>query len=98
MAHTSAFSVYTRDVNIIYATIEFFKDGVSVASGPMEASRGRIQYSDAVTYDTVVVSVHGVDVPYSHIRVAEIEFGASRTLSKETLTGKVSIIQETDLT
>lgn len=97
-AHTSAFSVYTRDVNIIYATIEFFKDGVSVASGPMEASRGRVQYSDAVTYDTVVVSVHGVDVPYSHIRIAEIEFGASRTLSKETLTGKVSIIQETDLT
>lgn len=97
-AHTSAFTIYTREVNIIDATITFYNGGSVVATGAMEAKTNSAQYADAVTYDRVVVNVTRLDTPYSHIRIAEMEFGASKTFSKDNLTGTVSLILETDFT
>ena len=96
--HTSAFTVYTQDMNILDAKITFYNGNEVVATGTMEAKTNRVQYSDAVSFDRVVVNVTKIDVPYSHIRIAEIEFGASKTYSKDSLTGTVSLILETDLT
>lgn len=97
-AHTSAFTIYTREVNIINATITFYNGGSVVASGTMEARTNSVQYADAVTFDRVKVDITKVDTPYSHIRIVEMEFGASKTFSKESLTGTVNLILETDFT
>ena len=97
-AHTSALSVFTREVGILEAEVTFYNGDSQVATGAMEAGTNKVQYPDAVTYTRFTVHVTKIESPFSHVRVVEIEFGASQTLSKTTLTGTVSIIQEFDPT
>lgn len=97
-AHTSALTVFTREVGIIEADITFLNGSTVTASGPMTPFTDSIQYEAAVTYTKVTVHVTKLEAPFRHVRVVEIEFGASKTYSKNTLTGTVSIIQERDPT
>ena len=96
--HTSALTVFTCDVGILGADVTFFNGPSQVASGTMEPSADSIQYPDAVTYDKITVHVTKLTEPFHHARVVEIEFGASKTFSKSTLMGTVSVIQERDPT
>lgn len=97
-SHTSAFTVYTEGPSVTAATATFYLDGEVVASGAMTPSTGTLQWSEAVTYDAVDVNITAIESPYCHVRVCEVEFGVSRTMSKSTLTDTVTLIQEMDRT
>ncbi len=97
-AHTSALTVFTREVAITEADITFYNGEDVAASGPMEAVTDGVQYVEAVTFDRFTVHITRLEAPFRHARIVELEFGASRTFSKANLTGTVSIIQETDPT
>ena len=94
--HTSAFTLFTRQVSILDATVTFKAGGEVTASGAMEADINSVKYAAAVRYDTIIVHITRISAPYRHIRVSEIEFGASKTFNKSSLMDSVSLVEETD--
>lgn len=95
-AHTSALTLFTRGPSIVEATAEFRKDGAVVESGTMAAGQNLIQYENAVTFDSAVIHITKIDAPYHHVRICEVEFGASRSFSSDSFTGSVAIVTESD--
>ena len=95
-AHTSGLTIYTRETQVTAAHVKFYKNGSLTDEGDMTTSSGYIQYSDLAEYDKIVVSVTELEQAFSHVRITEIEFGASQTFNKSSLTGTVEIIEEED--
>lgn len=96
--HTSAFTVFTREVAIAEATVDFYADGTRTGGGAMTADRNSMKFLDAVEYDQIVVHVTKLEAPYRHARICEVEFGASKSFNKTSLAGSVSVISERDPT
>ncbi len=94
--HTSGFTVFTRQVSILEATVEFRTGETVTGGGAMTADRNSVMFEDAVTYDTIIVHVTKVSAPFRHIRIAEIEFGASKSFNKSSLMDAVTVVWETD--
>lgn len=94
--HTSAFTLFTRQVSILDATIEFKAEGTVTASGAMVADLNSVKFEDAAKYDTIIVHVTRISAPYRHVRISEIEFGASKTFNKSSLMDAVSLVEECD--
>lgn len=92
--HTSALRVYTQDVKVTAATIAF-SDGTTDAA---ECTDGYFQTATTHTYTSITITVTGTDSAYRHVRLVEIEFGASRALAKADLTGSITMIDELDPT
>lgn len=95
-AHTSAITVYTYDSNILEAEISYYLSGALVGSKPCEAESGRVKVTDAMEYDRIDVHVTKLERPFHHVKIAEMEFGASIAYHKKNLTGTLSVIQESD--
>lgn len=96
--HTSALTVYTYDSNILEAEASFYIGEELQKTVPMEAYSGRVTEVEAVSYDRIVIHVTKLERPYTHVKIVEVEFGASVTYNKNSLTDVVSIIQEIDPT
>ena len=96
--HASGFTIYTYQQNILEATIKYYVGNEVRRTAPLVASAGHVQDSKGSEYDRIVVNITKLDQPYTHVKVAEIEFGASETYGKANLVGTVSLIQEWDPT
>ena len=94
--HESAFTVFTRQVSIVEATVEFRVGSEVTASGPLVADRNSAKYEDSARYDTIIVHITRISEPYRHVRIAEVEFGASKTFNKTSLMDSVSVVWELD--
>ena len=96
--HTSAFTVYSGGiVRIVDAVITYYKNNVQVRSEALHSDNSDIiQDRNKTTYDRIVLKVTKIDQPFHHVRVAEIEFGASITLSKTRLNDTISLRSECD--
>lgn len=96
-AHTSALRVYTDGPEVLSATVAF-SDGSSSTQVTPEMGTGCFTVADARTYTTVVIAITKIATAYCHARIAEIEFGASKTLSTSEMAGEVSVLDELDPT
>jgi hypothetical protein len=97
--HTSALTLYFGAVFATDFTVTFrvgeTVTGTSAVTGNAEAT-----WSDRIarTYDNIVLHVTGVSRAWSHLRLAEVEFGASYALAGSDLAGSVSLLREHDPT
>lgn len=94
--HSTALSLYF-DGTDVSGTVDFTLNGVSVRTIPMSSTDGVFVYDKVVRYDTMTIRVTRGTVPYMHVKLAELEFGATRTLSSSELCDTINVIQETDL-
>ena len=95
VAHTSALAVYTSGPNILEGTVVFSNNGEEVTE-ELDPSTGCATASGAFTYDTITVNITKIDAAFSHVRIAEIEFGDSVTISIDELANKITFIDEID--
>ena len=96
--HQSSLTLFTPEVHILQAEVVFSKDGVETLRQTYTSSTENFALTDVAEYDEILITVEKVDKPYMHLRIIEVEFGSSVTLSRSTITGKVSYIAEKDRT
>lgn len=94
-AHSSGFTVYTDGPSITSGYIDFILGGVSTRQ-EMMCTKGSAWVSEMMEYDAIKVHVDTIDAPFMHLRIVEIEFGASVTLTRDNLGGEVTCIHELD--
>jgi len=93
--HTSALTIYTAGPNILSGSVFFIRSGTE-SEVALDCSEGIAVASGSNTYDTIRIEVTAIDQPFRHLRLAEIEFGDSVTISMSEVTGKVTYIDEID--
>ena len=96
--HTSALTVYTYDTGILEAEAEFWVGEELQGTATMEAFQGYISETKSFDYDKIVLHVTRLESPYHHVKIVEVEFGASIAYNKRSLTGTVALTQDMDLT
>lgn len=96
--HTSALTIYAQDVIITEGMVTRKKDGAVVATDAIDGTSLTMGFEDVVEFDELVLQVSKLAQPFRHVRIIEIEFGSSRTLSREQLTGKAVLVEESDRT
>lgn len=94
--HTSAFQIYTDGPSVLEASVEFMRADGTTERRQCECFDSYFNVTESMTYTSITVTVTKLDAPYRHVRVVEVEFGASVTLSKKDLGGEVVVIEETD--
>lgn len=95
--HRSAFRVYTYGPNVTSAEI-IFGDGEDAETVACECFKGSFSIPVIRDYTSLTVRVTGIDRPYSHLRVVEVEFGSSMTFSSSAIAGEAINIRELDPT
>lgn len=96
--HTSALTIYTSGPSITAGSATFTAADGTTVTDALQCSDGTAQVLEARTYSTVAVTVTAISEPYRHVRIAEMEFGASRALSNSSLMEEVTAIEELDPT
>ena len=96
--HNSAITLYTPDVHILEAEVVYSVGGSETLRQTYQSTSENFQITDTEDYDTITVNVTKVDQPYRHVRIVEFEFGSSVTLSRSTITGAVTLVEEKDRT
>lgn len=97
-SHSSALTLFTQGPHITHAVITYSLNGAVVATEDVENTAENIQVRTVYEYDAITVRVLSVDDAYRHIRISEIEFGASVTLSNASISGSVNLMCEVDPT
>ena len=96
-AHTSALTVYTGgQVNIITAQVTYYKGSQAVRQATLTGKADSVQDREITTYDRVRFNVLKITEAYHHVRISEVEFGASITISNAKLTDVITLITEGD--
>lgn len=95
-AHTSAFSLHTSEVHILQARLRFYLGGEEVRDVTVDSTSQIFTYPVLTEYDRIMVTVLRVTQPFHHVRIAEVEFGASITLSNASIGEVLTLISETD--
>lgn len=93
--HTSAFSLYF-DNQESEGTVTFKRGGVSVGAVTFVTADNRWQDNTVRTYDSVNITITKISRPYHHVRLVEVEFGASRTFGEDEITGTIGLIRQID--
>ena len=93
--HVSGLSVYTSGPRILEGYAEFSNNGQTVSEELLPLAECAVA-SDNFTYDSITVHITKIDSPYSHVRIAEIEFGNSVTIGVDELANRVTFIDEMD--
>lgn len=94
-AHTSALTLYF-DAHEATGTAVFKNGSTTVASISFQTEGWRFQDSTVRTFDSLTLSISHIDAPYCHVRLVEVEFGASRTFGEDEITGNISLIRQVD--
>ncbi|MGN0138489.1 MAG: hypothetical protein ACI381_07785 [Candidatus Methanomethylophilaceae archaeon] len=89
--HTSAVRVYTNGPKVTAATITFGSTAVAAT-----CYDGYFEVPTARSYSTLAISVMKIAEAYMHLRIVEIEFGSSLTLSSAKIAGTITAIDEMD--
>jgi len=95
-SHTSALTIYTSGPNITEGTVLFSVGDGEPVEESLDPHTGYATASGSFTFDTITVNITGIDAPYCHVRVAEIEFGDSVTIGMDQLANQVTFIDEID--
>lgn len=95
-AHTSAFSIYTDTIHILEGKLTYYLGEDIVRDVTIKATSDVFQDLYITTYDRIAFTSVRIDQPYHHIRVVEIEFGASQSISSSVLGSSLSFITEYD--
>lgn len=93
--HTSAFSLYF-DGQEAQGQVTFSKAGAGVGSVSFATTDGRWADSTVRTFDAATIAVTHISRPYHHVRLVEVEFGASRTFGEDEITGTIGLIRQVD--
>ena len=96
--HSSALTIYTGEVNILEAEVVFSVGGSETHRDTYTATTDRLQIPEVHDYDRIDIKVTRIDQPYHHVRITEVEFGASITVSDGTLTGVTEYVAQLDPT
>lgn len=94
--HRSALRIYTG-IKVLSATATFWQ-GSTGATEMFASHDDYIEISDVMTYDRITISISSIDGAYKHARLVEMEFGASKAISRTDLAGEVTLIRELDPT
>lgn len=94
--HTSGLTLYTDGPSITAASAVFTAADGTTSTADFVCSDSYAQIEDAHTYSSIAITVTGISEAYSHVRIAEVEFGASSALSLSSLTSEITCIQELD--
>ena len=100
--HTSALTIYFGDCYATAMTIGWYRSGSLVKTYTTASNANSIftPKDDDVpvkqTYDRIVIQITKVNKAYCHVKLAEIEFGASYTLGSEYITGTTKLIYNHD--
>ena len=97
-AHTSAIQIYTEGPAVLEASATFTLEDGSTVTKACTCMGTYFNVPDSLTYTSISITVTKLDAPYRHVRVVEVEFGASRAFSNSEIGGEVSIIREIDPT
>lgn len=97
--HTSAMSLYFSDYPVVAGRIEYYHNDVKVAEvEETDNTLMRWQTTEKHTYDKLIFIFEKTSVPFTHVRIAEVEFGATIAFSKEDLTPPIKCISDHDPT
>lgn len=97
VSHTSAFTIYFGDVYATAFTLTYLKAGAAVRTVAVTANAKRVwSDTESATYDAITLAVTAVSAAYRHLRIAEFEFGSSKVLSSDELTGAQTILLDSD--
>lgn len=94
-AHSSALTIYTSGANITAGTVTF-TDGNDTETVALTPGAGSAAVLGNHTYQTITINITGLDAPFTHAKIAEIEFGNSVTLSGRALAHQITYIEEID--
>ncbi len=93
--HTSAFTIYTDGPSILEGEVIFSLSGEDTTV-PLVGHSNSAVASGSETYDSITVRITRISEPYKHVRITEIEFGDSVTISTSTLANEITYIDEID--
>lgn len=97
-AHVSALRLYTSGPAITSGEVTFTDEEGTTVTKPLEPGSQYASVSGANRYLTIDIHVTGISEPNSHVRIVEIEFGTSFSLSRDKLSGSITLLQELDPT
>lgn len=95
-AHSSALSLFFDDMDVT-GNVQVYNGSTLVSTIPVTTTDGFFTNQTVLTYTKFVINVQTVSKPYVHVRLAEIEFGSSKTFSNTELTDTINVIEEADL-
>ncbi len=93
--HTSALRIYTAGPNVTSAEVTFSDEETS-ETAVCDCYEGYFDVVSTHTYNTIIIHVTGIDRPFCHLRVVEVEFGSAITFSGSNLGGEIITIAEVD--
>lgn len=96
--HESSLTLFTPEVHILTAEVVFSVNGTETLRKTYNSTSENLSLTDVAKYDSIQITVKKVDQPFMHLRIVELEFGSSVTLSRSVLSGEVSVITEKDRT
>ena len=97
--HVSALSLYFGEVYGVDFLVSYYKN--NVAQETINVVNNTLKTwatNDVVEYDKIVINFTKASEINSHIRIAEVEFGASFALSNSDLAGEINLIYSHDPT
>ena len=95
-ADTAASSIYTDTIHILEGRLTYYLNNEIVRDATIQATSETFQDTVITTYDRIVFTSIRIDQPFHHIRIVEVEFGASLTLSSSVLGESLSYLSEYD--
>lgn len=96
-SHYSGFRLYTDGPSITAATATF-TDGSDSETVDMVCTEDHVTATGGHTFSSITINVTAISRPYSHVRIVECEFGASRSIAGSETTGETVLIDELDPT
>lgn len=96
--HTSAMTIYTEGPAVLEAEMTFTDSEGTSTTKACTCIGSYFSVADTMSYTSIAVHITKLDDAYRHVRIVEVEFGASRAFSNSEIGGEVSIIREIDPT
>lgn len=96
--HQSALRIYTTGPSVIEASAVYTDADGTATTKAFTCYEGYIEVRDVMAYSTIAVTISKIDGAYRHVRIVEVEFGASISISKSEVGGEVTVIRELDPT
>lgn len=92
--HSSALSLYFA--HEVTGAVSFRKNGGALDSVSFSTDKGHWADDTVRTYDAIDIAISTIDKAFSHVKLVEVEFGASRTFGEDELTDTISLIRQID--
>ncbi len=96
--HSSALRIYTTGPSVTEASAVFTDSDGTAVTKAFACYDGYIEVKDVMTYTAIAVSISKISAAFRHVRIVEVEFGASISISKSEVGGEVTVIRELDPT